>query len=336
MQRGVFMYEQLRSEVVVELSGKEMATVAEMLAVLDRVAEGYDITKKSICDAYRLEILPEAATIYLARKKMSGLSEETLENYQLILSLFFLIVKKPLEQITSNDLRMWLYAYQKSRNVSNRTLDKYRAIITRFFNWALDEGYICSNPARNVEAIRFEVKPRESLTQVQLEYLRMACKTPRDLAVIETLYSTGCRVSELAGLKKQDIDWRELTVHLFGKGKKHRFAFLNAKAEVALKKYLDSRHDDSEYIFVSVKTPHKPLHKDGIEKIIRDISKRATIGRNVTPHILRHTTATIALHNGMPIEAISKLLGHESIDTTMIYAKSSLEDVRAGHRKYIV
>lgn len=80
------------------------------------------------------------------------------------------------------------------------------------------------------------------------------------------------------------------------------------------------------------------MHKDEIEKIVRNISDRASssIGKRVTPHILRHTMATTALHSGMPIADISKLLGHQKIDTTMIYAKSSLVDVQAGHKKYIV
>ena len=107
---------------------------------------------------------------------------------------------------------------------------------------------------------------------------------------------------------------------------------------VVLVKYLESRDDDSEFLFVSVRKPYNNLSKDGIEKIVRNIAKRASgnIGKHITPHILRHTTATMALQSGMPIADISKLLGHESIDTTMIYAKSSLEDVRSGHKKHIV
>lgn len=152
------------------------------------------------------------------------------------------------------------------------------------------------------------------------------------------LYSTGCRVSELAILKRSDIDWHEKSVHLYGKGRKHRTSFINAKAEVALIRYLDSRNDDSEFLFVSSRRPYRNLKKEGIEKIVRTIGHRSSCKTNktITPHVLRHTTATTALQSGMPIEDISKLLGHESIDTTMIYAKTSLENVQAGHRKHIV
>lgn len=330
------MYEQLRNEVLAGLSEKEDPTTLEMIEVLDRVADGYEITRKELGLTVYDGCIPEPVRLYLVRKKMAGLSQNTLENYHLVLSVFFLMVRKPLNTITSNDIRMWLFAYQKGKDVSARTLDKYRAIITRFFSWALDEGYISANPAKNVEAIKFELKPREALTQIQLEYVRKACRSARDLAIVETLYSTGCRVSELAILKKSDIDWRESCIHLFGKGKKHRFGFINAKAEVALKAYLDTRSDDCEYLFVSVRSPHSQLHKCGIERIIRGISERADIGKNITPHVMRHTTATIALYNGMPVEDISKMLGHEDLTTTMIYAKTSVAAVKAGHKKYVV
>lgn len=332
------MYEQLRNDLLVAMTGVASEAVATALKALDQVAGRYDITRKETgLMAYNGE-LPESAKIYLVCKKLAGLSEATLENYRGTLTLFFRTVGRPPEQVTSNDIRMWLYAYQQSRGVSDRTLDKYREYIVRFFSWANDQGYLPNNPGRNVESIKYEERPRQALTQIELEYLRMACKTSRELAIIETLYSTGCRVSELGALKKSDVDWYEKSVHLFGKGKKHRYSFLNAKAEVALRVYLESRTDACEYLFVTSRKPYRSLSKDGIEKIVRVLNDRASlhISKHITPHILRHTTATTALHNGMPVEEISKLLGHESIDTTMIYAESSLEAVRADHKKHIV
>ena len=269
---------------------------------------------------------------------MAGLADGTLNNYSIILSVFFREIKKQPQFVTANEIRKFLYTYQEQKGVSYRTIDKYREYIARFFTWAHDEGYISSNPTRNITAIKYEEKPREALTQVELEYLRMACVTLREQAIIEFLYSTGARVSELTGVKKSDVNWYEKSVRLFGKGRKHRISFLNAKAEVALKKYLETRDDDCEYLFATVKKPYRNLSKDGVEKIVRNIANRASknIGKHITPHILRHTTATTALQSGMPIADISKLLGHESIDTTMIYAKSSIEDVRSGHKKHII
>lgn len=332
------MYEQMRNDFLVRLSSVSNMNSTNILEALDQVATKYEIKyKENNSFVYNGE-LPEIAKIYLTCKKMDGLADGTLNNYKTILNVFFRSVQKQPQFITTNEIRQFLYTYQEQKGISRRTIDKYREYISRFFTWAYDENYISSNPTKSISAIRYEEKPREALTQVELEYLRMACKTIRERAIIEFLYSTGARVSELTVVKKTDINWYEKSVHLFGKGRKHRTSYLNAKAEVTLKEYLESRDDDCEYLFVTERKPYRNLNKDGVEKIVRNVACRASsnIGKHVTPHILRHTTATTALQNGMPVTDISKLLGHKSIDTTMIYAKSSLEDVRSGHKKYVV
>ena len=332
------MYEKFRNDFVLELAELPSETTNIIINALDKVALKYEFTQKELSlTTYKGE-LPNIAKLYLVVKKMAGLSDGTLNNYKLILELFFNQVMKPPELIEPNDIRMFLFIYQQDHGVSFRTLDKYREYIARFFAWSNNEGYIQNNPAKHIPAIKHEVKPRMALSQIELEYIRNSCETLRETAIIEILYSTGCRVSELVALQKTDINWHEKTVHLYGKGRKHRTSFINAKAEVALLKYLDSRSDSSNYLFVSERRPYKNLTKEGIEKIVREIGNRAfcKTNKNITPHILRHTTATTALQNGMPIADISQLLGHENIDTTMIYAKSSLENVQAGHKKYIV
>ena len=140
-----------------------------------------------------------------------------------------------------------------------------------------------------------------------------------------------------ASSQQSDIDWHERSVKLFGKFKKHRTSFFNARTEILLKQYLDSRNDDCEYLFVSERAPIRPIKKDAFQKIIRVLMTRVDkVQKHVTPHDFRHTTATIALQRGMPIQDISKLLGHVSIETTRIYAKTNLEDVKEQHRRRIV
>lgn len=332
------MYEQIRNDFLMAISKEPKIDITTALKVLDQVSMGYEIKQRETKDVACGDEMPEIVQTYLACKKMSGLSDGTIENYKTILSVFFRMVKKLPQFVTANEIRKYLYTYQETKGVSYRTVDKYREYIVRFFTWAYNEGYIADNPAKNIAAIKYEEKPREALTQVELEYLRMACETVRERAIIEFLYSTGCRVSELTIVKKSDINWYEKSVRLFGKGKKHRFSFLNAKAEVALKKYLEFRDDDCEYLFVSMKKPYKNLGKDGVEKIVRNIANRASYstGKRITPHILRHTMATMALQSGMPISDISKLLGHESVETTMIYIHSSTDNIRSSHKKHII
>lgn len=333
------MYEQFKNQFMVLLSEHFATEEIEIIARnLDVAAYDYDVTKKETSVVPYNSELPRLVKTYLVCKKLEGLSDQTLYNYGHYLKLFFFELQKTPEQVTANDIRVFLYQYQEKKKVSNRTLDKYREYISHFYQWAYDEEYLDKNPARAIKPIKYEVKPRQALSQIELEYIRRACVTLKEKAIIEVLYSTGCRVSELAHLKKSDIDWEEKSVHLFGKGNKHRTSFLNAKAEVAIREYLASRTDENNSLFVSDRKPHNPIKKDALEKIVRNISRRASekVDKRVTPHVLRHTTATTAIRNGMPVEDISKLLGHSKIDTTMIYAKTSLANVQAGHKKYVV
>lgn len=333
-------YELLKNTFMVELAqelpmlnGTDMNMIG---AALDRAAYRFEVQEKKIELSTYVYTVPSLVKTYIVVKKTEGRSDGTLANYARVLQSFFSWCRKQPEEVTANDIRIFLFDYQNNHRVSERTLDKYREMICWFFHWAFNEEYIPRNPARNVKAIKHEIKERQALTQMELEYMRIACNTPREKAILEFLYSTGCRVSELIVLKKCDIDWHSGSVHLFGKGKKHRTSFINAKAEVSLREYLKSRSDASEYLFVSDRKPHGKLTKDAIEKIIREMSKRASIGKTVTPHILRHTCATQAVNAGMPIEDVSTFLGHSSVNTTMTYAKTSHAKVQSEHLRCVV
>lgn len=303
------------------------------------IAYDFDISpKETALITYEEDTVPALLKTYLVCKKMEGLSEQTLYNYGHYLKFFFRSLQKEPHLVTANDIRIFLYKYQTEKQICSRTLDKYRTYIASFFQWAVDEEYLDKNPSKSIKPIKYEIKPRQALTQLELEYLRMACSDTRERAIIEFLYSTGCRVSELTNVRISDIDWKKKTVILFGKGKKYRTSYINAKAEVALKKYLQSRTDDTEYLFVSSRKPYCQLHKAGLERIIRKLSCLVIekTNKNITPHILRHTTATTALENGMPVEDISKLLGHSNISTTMIYAHTSQENIQNEHKKCVI
>ena len=238
----------------------------------------------------------------------------------------------------TNDIRVYLYKYQEERKVTNRSLNKVRDCLASFYKWMYIEGYIQKDPMIAIKQIKYEKKERKPMTQIDLEYLRRACETKKQTAILEVLYSTGCRIGELDALKKSDIDWNEKTVHLFGKGQKHRISFLNAKAEVSLKKYLESRTDDSEYLFVSDRKPYNQMHVSGLQKIIREMSERARndVQNKVTAHVIRHTTATRMYDNNTDIGTIQQVLGHSNINTTMIYAHNSFENIKIAHRKSVV
>ena len=171
------------------------------------VAYNYDVKKNQTEVAVYNSELPEMVKTYLVCKKVEGLAEQTLYNYGNALRKFFFEVNKAPEQVSPNDIRVYLYQYQKLNGTSNRSLDKIRQMIYSFFSWACCEGYLQRNPSMTIKPIKFEKKERTPLTQIELEYIRRACADVRDKAIIEFLYSTGCRVSELTGINKEDVDW---------------------------------------------------------------------------------------------------------------------------------
>ena len=263
-RKGVFfMYEQLKNEFMLQLvESTDMSDVQikEIIRHLDIVAYDYNVSRKETSIVVYNQELPYLAKIFIVSKKVEGFSDGTLYNYTRYLNLFFFAVQKSPEQVCANDIRVYLYKYQEERKISNRSLNKVRDCLASFYKWMYVEGYIEKDPMIAIKQIKYEKKERKPITQIELEYLRRSCETKKQVAILEVLYSTGCRVGELAILKKSDIDWHEKTVHLFGKGRKHRVSFLNAKAEVALKEYLASRKDDNEYLFVSDRKPYNQIH----------------------------------------------------------------------------
>lgn len=331
-------YEKFRNEIILNLDSMDV-DAERIVSMIDIISNNYEIKQKSTeIVLYDYDQMPEVLKMYLVSKKMEGMADGTLYNYGKHLKMFFQRLQKLPNEVTTNDIRIYLMEYQRERNIKNTSLDKLRMYISSFYKWAVSENYIDKDPTVNIKHIKCENRKVSPLTQIDLEYLRKGCETKREIAILETLYSTGCRVTELATLKKNDIDFNTKKVQLFGKGKKHRTSFLNAKAEVAIKDYLNTRNDNCEYLFISERGEPKPIKKEAYERIMKNIYNRVKddIGVKVTPHVIRHTTATTALQNGMNIEEISKLLGHSNINTTMIYADVNDNELEYKHKKSII
>lgn len=331
------MYDRFRNELMTRLLGTySPEIVQDILYSVDTVSSRYEITAKTEELALLGENVPQIVKEYFACKIVAGQSMTGIKNQQYTVIEMLKMINKPINQITPNDIRMWLYTLKEQRGISDRTASSYRCIVSTFFKWCLTEEYITKDPTVNVSNIKYEKKEKAPLTQIELEYIRNACEDERDRAMVEFLYSTGCRVSEMCDCKISDVNFQTREVKLFGKGKKHRVSYLNAKALFALNKYLASRHDSSEYLFVSKRAASK-LDRDSAGRIFKAIVKKAGLdGKGISPHSIRHTTATAALNAGMPLEEIKEMLGHESISTTMIYAKTNQAQIKADHQKYVV
>ena len=329
------MYEHLRNDFISDLMALYPASDVERIGkLLDKAAANYDVTEKETSLAVIDEDVPRIVKLYLSSKKLEGLSDHTIENYAGRLRIFFEEVRRPPQDIQTNEIRMFLVTYQVQNGISDRSLDKYRQILNSFFEWCLNEEYISKNPCKNIKEIKYEVEPRHSLTRYQLEQVRRSCETPRDLAIVDVLYSTGCRVAELVSMKLSDINTQENSVQIVGKGKKHNTVYLNEKAQISLNDYMAVRKGNSEYIFLSEREPHNPISTRTVELLFKNIGEKLNI--KLTPHIMRHTSATLALQSGMSITQVQKMLGHANVNTTQIYAETSQEEIATSHKKYVI
>lgn len=336
-QGGINVIENFKREILTglatALTADELKKVDEVLSI---VLSRYEVSGKTTdIVIYTGDLFPEIKA-FLVSKSMKGLSKNSLIHYKRILENFALNIHKDVKSITANDIRLYLWSYEKSHNIGKSALDDKRRVLNSFFTWLVRENIIDKNPMLQIDPIKFEQKIREPLTALELEQMRNACETPREKALLEMLYSTGCRVSELINLNKHDIDYTNGRVKVLGKGSKERYCFLNAKAQLAIKKYIFSREDNNDALFVSEKQPYNRLGKGSIEKEIKTLGKRADINRDVFPHLLRHTFATHMLEHGASLAEVQALLGHESPQTTMIYAKLNLNKLQAVHQRCII
>lgn len=160
---------------------------------------------------------------------------------------------------------------------------------------------------------------KETYSDEELEKMRDSAENIRDLALIDILASTGMRIGELVLLNREDIDFNERECIVFGKGKKERVVYFDARTKIHLKEYLEKRCDNNQALFVSMKKPYNRLKIGSVESRLREFGKKINIAK-VHPHKFRRTLATKAIDKGMQIEQLQKLLGYQKIDTTLQYA----------------
>lgn len=280
------------------------------------------------------DLKTKALQMFFISKKVEGLSDNSLKYYGFVLQHFFDMITIELDKITTNDIRLYIARRQIDKpDISKVTLNNERRVLNSFFSWCQAEDYILKNPMAAIKQIKTPKLVKKAFTELEMEKLRDACKDSRERAMIEVLYSTGVRCAELAGMKLTDINGDEVLV--LGKGNKERIVYLNARALMSIQKLQETKNFESDYLFCSQKLPHNKLSKGSIEKIICEIGQRAKVP-NVHPHRFRRTAATLALNRGMPLEQVSQMLGHSNIETTTIYARSTTENVKESHKKFVV
>lgn len=270
---------------------------------------------------------------FITSKTLEGRSQKTLDRYEYELNRLLQYINRPIKEIESDDISNFLRLYKSTKNVSNQTLKNVRAIYSSFFQWAFIKNRIRTNPSFNVEKIKVEDRIKNGFSEIEREKINRNCENIRDRAIVEFLYSTGVRVSEMQALNISDINFSTKDMVVYGKGNKERIVYLNDKSYMYLREYLNTRTDDNPALFVWNKPPYKRLSKSGIENVIRHIGKEAEI--HAYPHRFRRTAATNALNRGMPVQEVSKFLGHSKLETTMMYCTIEQDSVRYHHKKYL-
>lgn len=276
--------------------------------------------------------LKEKILLYLKVKKLENYSQATLSNYMYTLKKFSDCIVKPVATITKNDIRYYMalnYSELKPSTINNKI-----ACFKTFFEWLEQEELIPKNPARSLSGTRLPKHLRHSLTLEELEKIRMACIDLRERALIEFIFATGCRISEVVNCNIADINFSDNSLKVIGKGDKERIVFFNDKTKLHLKNYIDSRTDESEALFIATKFPFNRVSRRSLEVAVTKIGDRANIGKPVYPHLLRHTMATLGLQSGADITTIQHLLGHTTPSTTQIYAETSLDSLHHEYKQH--
>lgn len=318
----------------------------KLVNILNEMAEVLSIAQMKKLQEVLLRNLSEAETLgestsnqdylqlFLDAKKIEGCSERTLQYYRVTIEKLLYKIEVPIRKISTEQIRAYLSEYQQVNNCSKVTVDNVRRNISSFFSWLEEEDYILKSPMRRIHKIKTKQQVKEIISDEAIERLRDSCCCPRDLAMIDLLYSTGIRVGELVNLNIDDINFEARECVVFGKGDKERRVYFDAKAKLHLQDYLESRNDDNPALFVTLDAPYARLKISGVEIRIRELGRRLNLNK-IHPHKFRRTMATRAIDKGMPIEQVQKILGHSQIDTTMQYAIVNQNNVKSSHQRYI-
>ena len=258
-----------------------------------------------------------------------GFSNYTYKSYHKdLLDFFSFFENKDIASISVNDIRGYIRSLY-DKKYSAATISRHISTLKSFYKYLESEDTVNVNP---MDLISNPKKDKKLPNYLNYEDLERLLKTPdvnnkwglRDALILEMLYSTGIRVSELVNIKVNDISFSERKIYVFGKGRKERIVFYGSNLENLLNKYLKNHHE----IYLFTNTKGDKLNERTVRQIVSNTALKAHINVKVTPHTLRHTYATHMLNDGADLKSVGDLLGHENLSTTGIYTHVSNERLR--------
>lgn len=275
-----------------------------------------------------------------------GLSERTVSAYRRDLRrwcafMSVLGVERPAD-VTLAQLRAWVFDLRDA-GLAPTSIRRAQSALRTYFGFLLAEGVVDVDPTERLDTPRIGRRLPDFLSLEEVERLLEAPdesspKVWRDRAILEVLYATGVRVSELVGLMLSDLELDEGFARVFGKGGKERIVPIGGPARRALGRYLRDvrpgldRGAGQGRVFLNARG--RPIRRESVWSIVRDAARRAGIRRKVSPHTLRHSFATHLVEGGADLAAVQELLGHVDIGTTQIYTHLDRAYLRDVHRRY--
>lgn len=279
---------------------------------------------------------------------VKGLSENTVDSYTSDLDKFLNYIKN-YNLNTVNDIRLgnissFIKYLRESNGLSASSVNRCIVSIKQFFKYLLSEGFIETDPTENLVTPRAGKSIPDTLSLEEVEKLlaeplkELSFEGIRDAAMLEILYSTGLRVTELVELKQTDIFNDQGYLITFGKGKKERLVPLGKKSIMKLSDYMQNsrpyiiKNRISDYLFITRRG--SKFTRQGFWKLMKIYAQKAGIIKSISPHTLRHSFATHLLERGADLRTIQVLLGHSDISTTQIYTHVERERLKEIHKKY--
>jgi len=245
-------------------------------------------------------------------------STETTRSYRISLQQFFTFCGKPYDEIKATDIRSWL-SFMTEQGLKPKSIKLKLTAIRSFYRYCMEENKLKKSPTARVKSPKLDDSLPYYLSKREVTLLQELTRTDlRDRALVEALYTTGVRISELLNIKLEDIKWdtRQMWIRK-GKGNKERFVLFTHDCSVRLKAYLDDRNVECNYLFCNKNG--EPLDQDFVQKQFREFTK--TLGFRVSPHTMRHTFAAHLMEKKMTPSYIQDLLGHVNINSTRIYTR---------------
>jgi integrase/recombinase XerC len=274
---------------------------------------------------------------YLEMEK--NYSAHTCKSYKQDLEEFKKFIKSneeiDIKEIDYFILRKFLSLLNKKK-LNKRTISRKISTLKSFFKFLLRERILKNNPAASLIYPRLDKPLPKFLTEEEVKKILKLPDTDkllglRDKAILEFLYSTGARVSEMVSIKLDSLDLIGGVVKVTGKGRKERLLPLGEPAIETIRRYLSSRSDSQRALFLNKN--NKPLGDRGVRSIISKYIKNAALSLDVSPHVFRHSFATHLLNHGADLRSVQELLGHSSISTTQIYTHVSLDSLKKMYQK---